>query len=325
MPTHPTPPHAARLRARRAGGWIASVAVLVAVALALRGRWTEASAAGGLPGPAPVAAAVLLNVAANAVLVQAWRRVLDMAATPLAFRPAAWVWSTSQFARYTVGGAQVAGRAVVGRRYGLGVTAGALTTLVEVAWQTAIAGALLLATLPWWLQTGSLRWLGVAAVLPAAALVVGTARPRWLLLPVARALYALPAVRRRLPGLPAVSRRLPVTSRAAVRVTLLHVANTALRLGAFLVLFVAVGGDLASGGLRAIGADAAGQLLGRLAVFAPGGLGPREGATALVVAPAIGGGAALLLVAAVRLLEVVAELAFLALARLLRPEATAGR
>ncbi|MDP8970702.1 MAG: hypothetical protein M3N52_09475, partial [Actinomycetota bacterium] len=110
----------------------------------------------------------------------------------------------------------------------------------------------------------------------------------------------------------------------AARLTLWYAANTGLRLVAFLLLFAAVGGSPTADGLRAVGAWALGQLVGRLAVFAPGGLGPREGATALTVFPAIGGGPALVLVAATRLAEIVAEGLFVAAARAARPRRPAG-
>lgn len=305
---------------RRVAGWAASLAVLLAAALALRGRMGAVGEAGGLPGVGPSLVAVAANVLANGVLVQAWRRVLLAGGVALDVRVAAWVWGVSQLARYTVGAAQVGGRAVAGRPYGVTAPAGALTTLVEIAWQTSITALLTLATLPWWLPGAQgLTWLALAAVLPALVLVAGLARPRALLGAIARAFASAPLRRVTRGRVHDALEKVQVGHVEALQLTVLYALNTALRLVGFLVLFAAVGGVVAEHGLRAVGAYALGQLVGRLAVFAPGGLGPREGATALVVAPAIGGGPALVLVAAVRLLEMVGEALFFLSARAGRP------
>ena len=276
--------------------------------------------AGGLPSVAAFTAAVLINVGANAVVVQAWRAVLSASGVALGFRAAAWVWSVSQLARYALGAAQVGGRAVAGRRYGLSPTAGAATALVEIGWQTSITATLVLATSPWWLPAvADLRWLAILGVPPAAVLVAGLLWPRRLLAWLGWLAGTRPVAwltRGRLGG---AVERVSVDRAAAARLTALYALNSALRLSAFAVLFAAVGGDLGAEAMRVVGAYAVGQLVGRLAVFVPGGIGPREGATALVLAPAIGGGPALVLVTAVRLAEIVGEAIFAAGARAGRP------
>lgn len=298
---------------------------MAATGLALRGRMDAVGDAGGLPGAAPAAAAVALNIVANGVLVQAWRAVLAAAGVPLAARAAAWVWSVSQLARYAMGAAQVGGRAVAGRPYGVTATAGAVTTLVEIAWQAAITATLVLATAPWWLAEaeglGWLAWLGVA---PAVLLGVGLVRPDVLLRLVAGVLAWGPLARLTGDRLGGAVDRVHVDRGVAARLTLLYTLNSALRLAAFLCLFAAVGGGLRDDGLRAVGAYALGQLVGRLAVIVPGGIGPRESATLLAVAPAVGGGPGLVLVAAVRLAEIVGEAVFAAGARAARPARPPG-
>lgn len=307
-------------RGRRLLGWAVSLAVLGAVAVALRGRWEEVAAAGGLPGPGPLAVALAANLAGNLLLAHTWREVVALAGPRLPARTAAWVWSASQLARYTLSGAQVGGRAVLGRGAGLTAVAGGVTVVVEVAWMASLEAVLLLATLPWWLPAArGLVWLAAAGALPAAVLAWGLAAPAALLRATARVLSAGPLARWTGAGPGRALRRIRPTSADAARLTVLYAANTGLRLGAFLVLFAAVGGDLPGAGPLAAGAFAAGQFAGRVAVFAPGGIGPREGATALAVAPAVGGGPALLLVAATRLVEIAAELLFLGAARAARP------
>lgn len=300
-------------------GWLAGLALFGVAVLALRDQWRGVGEAGGLPDLRACALVVLSFLLANALLAVTWRVVLAVAGGRIALRAAVWVWAASQLARYSVGAAQVAGRAVLGRRHGLTLTAGGVTTLVEIAWQTSITALVVLATLPWWLDVAaSLRWLAWAGLLPAVVLLLGLAAPARLLALLGAVAAWRPVARVTGERLAAVG-DVALTRVEALRITLLYAANSALRLAGVLVLFDAVGGDVDADWLLVIGAASLGQLVGRLAVFSPGGLGPREGATALALAPAIGGGPAVVLVAATRLIEAVAELLFLGVAFLLRP------
>lgn len=306
-------------------GWAVSATILVVAVGVLRQRWEAVGQAGGLPGAAEAAVATLCFVGANAVLVLAWRSVVLATGAALSVGTAAWIWALSQLARYSLGAAQVGGRAIVGRRYGLTATTGAVTALVEVGWQLSITGAIALATVPWWLPGArGYAWLAWAGALPVALLVVGLIRPQTLLNGLVR-LLALPPIARLTRGRAAgIKERVQLGRATAAKITGLFALNSGLRLTAFLAIFAALGGDVADDAALAVGAAAVGQLVGRLAVFAPGGLGPREAATALVIAPALGGGPALVLVAVIRLLEVVAELVFLGAARMARPVASDG-
>lgn len=311
-----------RGRARRVLAWLASTAVLAAAGWALQGRWSDVRDVGGLPAALPVTVAVAVNLLANGLLAHTWRELAAVRGPRLPWRVATWVWALSQLLRYGISGAQVAGRAAVARRYGMSATAGGATALVEVAWQVAINGVLVLATLPWWLPgADGLGWIALAGVLPAGVLLVGVAAPMRLLGWSARAVAWGPVTRitrgRLVTSLEGVS----LARADALRLTVWFAANTGLRLGAFVVLLGALGGAIPEDLPRAAGAFALGQFVGRLAVFAPGGIGPREGATALVMGPALGGGGALLLVAVVRLVEVTAELVFVGMARVWRPPA----
>lgn len=292
---------------------------VVAVALAVRDRVGGAAAAGALPAAPAMAAATALHIVANLVLVEAWRGIVGLVGPRLPYGVAAWVWGASQLARYAVGGAQVGSRALVGRRHDLSGAVGAVTTLVEVVWQIAIAGAIVLATLPWWAGHGfdALAWLAAAPVL---GLVAALAAPQTVLRPAAATLRRVPVVGRRVPP-PDAPALAAVTRRAVAVFTALQLLNTSLRLIALLVLFAAVGGDLSADGARAVGADAVGQFAGRVVVVAPGGVGPREGATGLLLAPVLGTAGAIVLVAAARLVEILAELLFLGAARALRTRA----
>lgn len=292
------------------------------MALAIRSRWSDVESAGGLPGVVPVAAAVALNIVGNLILAYTWREIVAVVGPRIAFRSAMWVWSVSQLARFTLSTAQAGARAVMARRYGITTAVAGSTAVVELAWFSAVDAILVFATLPLWLQVAEgWAWVAVVGALPAAVLVTGMIRPALLLRMAAWALR-LPGVRRIRGG--TLAERIDevqVASGTSVRITVYFLANFALRLAAFLVMVAGTVGSLTGVLGLAIGAFVFGQFVGRIAVFSPGGIGPREGATALVLAPTIGAGPALVVVTAIRLAEIVAELLSLALARAVKPAA----
>lgn len=303
-------------RLRALVGWLVLAAAAAVAVPVVAARWEAVAGAGGLPGVGPAAAAVSAYLAGNVVLVRNWRAVVGLGGGRLAWRTALWVWSASQLARYTFSLAHVGGRAALGRVHGLTVTTGALSTVVELGWMLAVSSALALATVPWWLPVGGdeLAWLGVLAVLPPLAVVAVIAAPGWLLAGaerVAGSRVGAALVRGRLDGL---AGRVALRRRDAGAITAWYALNTALRHTAFVALFLGIGAPVGEVP-AAVGALAIGQLAGTLAIT-PAGLGAREGVTAAVLTPVVGGGPALLLVASQRLLEIVAELALLAVARL---------
>lgn len=304
----------------RAGAWAFTLALVAIAFTVLTERWEAVGEAGGVPGVVPAAVAAASYLAGNALLAANWAAIVAVSGRRLDRRAAAWVWAVSQLARYTVTGAQVGGRAVAGRPYGVPATAGVLSTVVELGWMLSVTCAVVLATVPWWLPgAGDLGWLAAFGAVPVLAIVTALAHPP-VVLGLAGRLADLGVVDRLTRGrLAGLAGRVTLTRGTVARLTARYGANTALRHAGFLTLFAAAGGDLGSGALVAVGAYALGSLAGAVAVFAPGGLGVREGVSALVLAPVIGGGPALVVVASVRLLEVVAELAFLAVARAGRP------
>lgn len=297
--------------------WAASLGVLAVVAVVVRDRFGAVDASGAiLPGPAALAATVLLFAAANEILVRAWLALVALGGSHLDLRRGRWVWASSQLTRYAMGMAQVASRAVVARRHGLRPTAGAVTTLLEVVWYTCLNGLVAVATIPWWLAGTGLSWAAWFAVVPGLVLALALVAPRTFL-QLTELLGRLPVLRR---GGLARAAAIEVHRADSARLTLAYAANFSLRLSGFVVLYLAVGGQAGDLG-RVTGAFALGHLIGAVAVFAPGGLGPREGVTALVLAPTLGAGPVLGLVAITRLVELVAELAYAGVARLRWPGA----
>lgn len=307
-PSLPTLPRPARLVLR----WTVSVAVIVALALALRGRFTSV-AESGVPWPTPlsIAGALMAFALANELLVRAWLGLVHVGHGHIARKRGRWVWAQSQIARYAVGMAQVASRAIVARRHGVRPTTGAITTLLEVVWFACITGTIALATIPWWLPGTGLSWAAWFALLPALVIVLALTWPG-VFVHLAGLLSRLPLLNR-IPGLAdagdtAVSRRDTATLTGQV------VANAMIRIAGFYALYLGVGGPHGQA-LRVAGAFALGHLIGAVAIIAPGGFGPREGVTALALAPVLGGGPVLMLVGATRLLELLSEVGYGGFAR----------
>lgn len=257
--------------------------------------------------PVPLALGVVaMHVVGNGVLIVAWRDVVALAGPHLRFVTAARSWSVSQIARFTTPAAQVGARMALARRHGVPLATGAVSTLVEITWMFAFDPMLALLTLPAWAaDVPELRWLSLVSLAPAFVIVATVVAPDRTLALVRRMLL-LPGVRRVGARVADKAGDLHVPRRSSLRLLALYAVNTGIRLGAFLLVVAGLTGGTGVGA-RAIGAYALGQIVGRLAVFAPGGVGPREGVTALVLTAGIGAAPALAAVTVTRILEFAAE------------------
>jgi hypothetical protein len=221
---------------------------------------------------------VLVVFAGYLVLIEAWRRVVLSMGERLPFWTAARIWFLASLGKYVPGKVwAVAGAAVLARRAGVDPS-------------VAVAGALVLQALA----------LGSGAVV-----VAGTAREAFQavspgLIPVAAiillACVAGIGVLASQPLLNRLSRRLPSSfpPLRAVQPGMLALAFTAnllawLAYGAALVfLSRGVLPDVNLGLLQAVGVFTCSYLVGFIALFAPGGLGPRESVFLLMLAGDIG-------------------------------------
>lgn len=302
-------------------GWAVSIAVLVATVVAVRGRWADAADA-AWPAAGWLVGAVVVNVLGNLVLVDAWRVTTALAGPRLPLLVATDVWGSAQLTRLVLPAAPVASRAALAAPHGVPPGIGALTTLVEFAWMLVGTPALALATAPWWLADAprDLAWVAASAVVPVAAVVAILVWPTRMLTLLAATLERIPLLGARLAGTAAAVRTAPLTRRLAVALLGRYAATTVLRLAGFLLLAVGLvgAGDAWSLLPVLVGAAALGRFVGTIAIFAPGGIGPREGVTAIVLGPYLGSGPVLVLVALSRLTELAAEVALLAVVRVLR-------
>lgn len=289
------------------------VAALVVVGGLLRREWPRLRAIDVEPDPALLAAATAAWLAAFAVLTRAWARSLRWWGHGLRTLDALRIFFLSNLARY-IPGAIWQFTSLATLTSGAGVSPVSATAAVLLQQLILLGTALVLSVML------APRFLGAGIGDTAAALP-----PLWRLVAAVAALVAFTAA---LPRLMPVIRRL--LRRVLHRDLLVprmppaafagYVAQTAVALVLYGVWFWLFGlatlGERAPGPWLATAAFIAAYLVGILAVFAPGGVGFREGALAIALTPAIGLEHALFLAVGARLWQIVIEVigALLALA-----------
>lgn len=239
-----------------------------------------------------IAASVIVVFMSYAVLIEAWRRVVLSMGQRLAFLPAVRIWFLASLGKYVPGKVwAIAGAAVLAQRAGVDPAA-------------AVAGALVLQAL---------------ALASGAAVVALTAREAFQAvgqgaLPIAGAVMALSlagvATLGSQPLIDRINRVLPSSwpQLRAVRPAMLaaaFVANVVAWTGygvALLLLSRGLLPDVSLSFPQAVGVFTCSYLVGFVALFAPGGLGPRESVFLLMLAGDIGLKPAMALAVASRLL-----------------------
>ena len=232
-----------------------------------------------------------------ALLIAAWRTMLGAWGRGLDFWSAARIWTVSSLGKYVPGKVwAVAGMAVMAQRAGVG--AGPATASAIILQVLAIGTGTAVAALTGW---GSLRDVypgverGMTALLALSILGAGV-----LLWP--------PSMRKVLRlAMPEVDSPAPPLGAVAFGIA----ANTIAWAGYGVALWLLARGLLPGTGLgllRAVAVFTASYLAGFLALFAPGGIGVREGVFILMLQGPIGIGAATALAIASRLLLTVTEL-----------------
>jgi hypothetical protein len=232
-----------------------------------------------------------------ALLIAAWRMMLTAWGRGLDFPSAARIWTVSSLGKYVPGKVwAVAGMAVMAQRAGVG--AGAATGSAVILQVLAIGTGAAVAALTGWT---SLRAAYPGVELGLAALVAtSVAAIAALLWPGA----VQRLVRLAVPDAPSLA---PPVGAVVFGIA----ANTVAWLGYGLALWLLARGLLPGTELnllRAVAVFTASYLAGFLALFAPGGIGVREGVFILMLQGPIGIGAATALAIASRLLLTVTEL-----------------
>lgn len=274
-------------------------ATLVFLGLAIARNWTQIAAFDWSIRPLELGASVLVLIAAMAWGVFVWHRVIARFEAPgLRFRTLLWIWFLSNLARYVPGKIwQFVGAVQLGRRAGVAPSV-ILTSMVVHTGLTLVSAALVsLLAIPTVLDE-----LGTAGAL----LLVAAAGSGVLLVHPAVLNFGLHMVPDRLSA-----EGLTWTGSWADGVRLLALSTAAwLIYGAAFVLFarslVPIPIALAP---ALIAANALAFLIGYMFFVAPGGLGAREAALALLLGPLGSLGVAAVIAVAFRLWLIIGEVA----------------
>ena len=283
----------------RAAQWLAGLAIIAFATRSLVSNW-EALRSQPLefriePGWLVLSALVVWTM--YACLIAAWRTMLAGWGQRLDAWSAARIWTVSSLGKYLPGKVwAVAGMALMAQRAGIAPWAatGSAVVLQVLAIGTGAAVAGLTGRRA--IETAH-PGSALVLVLLVAAAVVGVALLLWP--PFLRGLLRLAAP-------DAESRGAPPAGGIAVGI----VANALAWLGYGLALWLLARGLLPNAGLRpalAVAVFTASYLAGFLALFAPGGLGVREGLFILMLQGPLGIGAATALALASRLLLTLTE------------------
>jgi hypothetical protein len=232
-----------------------------------------------------------------AILIAAWRRMLAAWGRGLDLWSASRIWTVSSLGKYLPGKVwAVAGMALMAQRAGVG--AGPATGSAVILQVLAIGTGAAIAGLSGW---GALRAAYPDAVVGLGALVAASVAAIGLLL--------WPELVSRVMRIAAPNAPPVPPPRGAVAFGIL--ANAVAWVGYGAALWLLARGLLPDAGLEllpAIAVFTASYLAGFLALFAPGGIGVREGVFILMLQGPIGIGAATALAIASRLLLTVTEL-----------------
>ena len=248
--------------------------------------------------PTWIAASVLVVFSTYAVLIEAWRRVVVSMGERLPFLAAARIWFLASFGKYVPGKVwALAGAAVLAQRAGVDPSAAVAGALVLQVLSLTSGAAVVAMTAPEVFQSvgqGSQPVLALVILLSVLGVIALTWQPvlDWLssLLPSSW------------PRLRAIS---PVVLGAA------FVANVGAWCAYGVALLLLTRGLLPVVDLslpQAIGVFTCSYIVGFLALFAPGGLGPRESVFLLMLSGQVGLKAAAALAIASRLLLTATEL-----------------
>ena len=244
-----------------------------------------------------IAASIVVVFASYAVLIEAWRRVVLSMGERLAFLTAARIWFLASLGKYIPGKVwAVAGAAVLAQRAGIDPVAAVSGMMVLQALALASGTAVVAVT-----AREAFQVVGQGAV-PIATLVLiaslaGTAM-----------LGSQPLLDRLQRLLPSSWPRLRAVPPGKLAVAFL--ANVIAWTGYGLALLLLSRGLLPEVELsltRAVGVFTCSYLVGFVALFAPGGLGPRESVFLLMLAGDVGLKPAAALALASRLLLTVTE------------------
>jgi glycosyltransferase 2 family protein len=228
--------------------------------------------------PVWIAASILVVFAGYATLIEAWRRVVQSMGERLGFLTAARIWFLASLGKYIPGKVwAVAGAAILARRAGVDPSAAVAGALVLQALALASGAAAVALT-----ARESFQAMGGEVVLLAGALLATCIAGLAVLASQSLLDRINRWLPRSLPPLRAVSPAVLATAFAANLFAWVAYGT------ALLFLTNGVLSDVRLSLPQAIGVFTCSYLVGFIALFAPGGLGPRESVFLLMLAGDIG-------------------------------------
>jgi uncharacterized membrane protein YbhN (UPF0104 family) len=247
--------------------------------------------------PGWIAASVLVVFAAYAVLIEGWRRVVVSMGERLPFRTAARIWFLASLGKYVPGKVwALAGAAILAQRAGVDPSAAVAGALVLQVLALTSGAAVVAMTVPDVFQRagqGAQPLLGAVILLSVLGVLVLT----WQ-----RALDRISSL------LPSSWPKLRAISPVILAAAFLANVVAWAAYGVAVVLLARGLLPTANLGLaQAIGVFTCSYIVGFLALFAPGGLGPRESVFLLMLSGSLGLKAAAALALASRLLLTATE------------------
>ncbi len=294
----PDPTPRKRKTLGRVARWAFALAVIAGLLIASRGRWSDISDSLTVLLVLVLIPVIVLNLISNLVLADNWGRLLDVVGWHLPATTVRRIWIRGQLARYAFGSAQLVSRPALARTAGVPLRAGAFSTVVETVWQTSLTATAAALLAPAWLDVAPTAWVVMAsALVGTTVIVVLSVAPESVLGPVVRWVGHERAV------------TLTVGRRQAQAISAWFGVNTVLRTFSFLLLYAAIGQRPLTLAVLVLVAAAfvTGNLAGRLVIFAPGGLGPREAVSGILLSAVVSPGQTVVLLAASRLAETIAE------------------
>jgi uncharacterized membrane protein YbhN (UPF0104 family) len=278
------------------------------IVLLLRSQWAELSQYSWQLNPAWLAASAGFLLAAWALEIQVWRELLRVVGASLPYWPAVRIWFLSAIVRYVPGSIwQPLSMTLQCRRLGIPPEA----TLTSVMFYqilillaaSPIAGLYFGLTGNWGLLTAALHdwtpWLVALGLIPVALFVI---RPSWLIEIVnwGLARFARPPLTAGL------------TRRSAAWLLLLAIVDWLLWGACFAALMFGLQSYSPAAMVQLaphlVAGYAIAYVVGLVSVITPSGLGVREGALYLLLAPLVGGGAVTVAAIAMRVWITVGEL-----------------
>ena len=295
---------------------------LLFMGLLLHSQWEELQRYEWQINPFWLAISAGFMVAAWAVEVAIWLRLLGTVGSGLPYWPAARIWFLSAIVRYIPGNIwQPLSITLMSQRRGIKpeatLTSVVLYQVVTILAVAPIAAAYFALTGNWGVLTGVLSgaapWLIAAALTPVIIFIV---QPGWLLEVVNWGLHRLGRA------------RLPIGLSRTALILLIAIAIADWLIWGITFCTLAFGisqytpGEMWALAPHLIAIYSVAYAIGFVSFLTPSGLGVREGALYMLLAPLLGGGAVTILALAMRIWTTLGELVAAGVSALLPDQAT---